>query len=355
MTTLDDLRQLAKSDFRNWESLGNIKGKYRDDLVLLAYTKQAQAEGTWSEVERLCRGLILRVGTGEIVARPFDKFFNWGEGGTDAELLFAQEKMDGSLGIHYRHEGKHYIATRGSFESPQALWATQKLREYLDGQPVPDWWTMLFEIIYPDNRIVVDYEGREELSLLSIRSRESGFYVDDCGVETMNEMYGFPRPLVYAGAAVEDLVAAQSSLSSNEEGFVGVFADGSRWKFKGEEYRKMHRFATQLTPKAVLDAFQEGATMEAWERVPSHRKEEFAQTLLSLIDQYVEGSKQLDAAMSSAPKSSRKEFASWVSKNVQAEYRAATFNRLDNKPTHKNLCGVLSRLRVSHDDARKLL
>ncbi len=101
-----------------------------------------------------CRGLILD-DLGGIVARPFLKFFNFGEGGAGIPVVplavqqasggggkggsggsgggggefIAYDKLDGSLGITYFYGGKAYIATRGSFVSEQAQVATRMLNE----------------------------------------------------------------------------------------------------------------------------------------------------------------------------------------------------------------------------------
>jgi RNA ligase len=112
------------------------------------------------------------------VARPFPKFFNYGEQPDEDTRRLGQpftlsEKVDGSLGIHYRWNGTDGIATRGSFHSPQAQWATAALA---DSPPVRfDYGrTHLFEIVYPENRIVVDYGDRAELVYLATLDWRTG-------------------------------------------------------------------------------------------------------------------------------------------------------------------------------------
>jgi len=93
------------------------------NLWIYNYTEHAQFSRTWNEVTLMCRGLILDENF-NIVARPFPKFFNKEElsEGDIPNLPFdVFEKMDGSLGIMYWVDGVPYIATRGSFESEQAL------------------------------------------------------------------------------------------------------------------------------------------------------------------------------------------------------------------------------------------
>ena len=94
-------------------------------LRILNYTERAQYERVWTDVTRQCRGLIVD-GMGRIVARPYAKFFNYGEHDEATlsldEFVTITDKMDGSLGILYRGtDGQLAIATRGSFASEQAI------------------------------------------------------------------------------------------------------------------------------------------------------------------------------------------------------------------------------------------
>ena len=49
------------------------------DLTIWNYTEKVQYEGLWDEITLMCRGLVTN-SKGEIVARPFKKFFNMEEG-----------------------------------------------------------------------------------------------------------------------------------------------------------------------------------------------------------------------------------------------------------------------------------
>jgi RNA ligase len=139
-------------------------------LVLYNYTQECQFGKKWDDVTRMCRGLIVHKETNEIIARPFSKFFNYEEhvANGDAmpnEIPYVYEKVDGSLGILYWFNGLPFIATRGSFSSDQAIWATQKIREK-DLSFVDKRYTYLFEIVYPENRIVVSYGDMKDLVFL---------------------------------------------------------------------------------------------------------------------------------------------------------------------------------------------
>lgn len=237
---------------------GNIRVQTHPEypIAIHNYTPQVQYSGTWDEVTKMCRGLILDLHY-NIVARPFPKFFNWGEldGETQYDLVsqcdaYVSEKWDGSLGILYRYEGTTAIATRGSFTSDQALWATKKLADYdYDFHPSV---TPLFEIIYPQNRIVVDYGDMKELVLLEQIDNESGRSV--LKPFTWNGPQIAYEPL----ASLDDLATE----GRNREGYVIAFthkegiADEQRVKVKLEEYVRLHRILTGTNAVRVWEAMQ---------------------------------------------------------------------------------------------------
>lgn len=154
------------------------------DLKIYNYSKKAQIEQRWNDATRKCRGLIVqRTPWGvEILAKPWLKFFNCGEhpeGTFNLDMpVWAVDKIDGSLGIAYPGPQGWAIATRGSFTSEQAIEGTKMLRERIDEGFLPvGGVTYLFEIVYPENRIVLDYAGKRELVLLGVLSNHETDYL----------------------------------------------------------------------------------------------------------------------------------------------------------------------------------
>lgn len=112
-----------------------VKQKHpTEELYIYNYSKQTVLEQKWDDITTCCRGLILNK-AGEIIARPFKKFFNYEELELDQIPKLPYEiykKLDGSLGISYWIGDKLYIATRGSFVSEQSV----KANEILDRKSV---------------------------------------------------------------------------------------------------------------------------------------------------------------------------------------------------------------------------
>ncbi|WP_420575064.1 T4 RnlA family RNA ligase [Kordia sp.] len=233
------------------------------NLWIYNYTQSAQYAQYWTKETLQCRGLILDENY-NIVASPIQKFFNIEEIGYDKlpNIPFQVfEKMDGSLGILYWLENTPYIATRGSFTSKQAVKATEILHskytntfDKLDRSK-----TYVFEIIYPENRIIVDYGSEEKLVLLAIIDTKSGKN------ETLQDL-GFPLPTRYDFTSLQEL---KNLNWKNQEGFVIQYENGFRVKIKFEDYIELHKIVTQVSSLTIWETLKTEGTLAQWiENVP---------------------------------------------------------------------------------------
>lgn len=234
-------------------------------LRILNYTPVAQYTRTWTPVTTACRGLIYDWNTGRIVARPFAKFFNLSElSRSDVRLskrFYLREKMDGSLGVAFKDvDGKTSVATRGSFVSDQAQWATIWLRSHHPDWTSPDGITTLFEIIYPENRIVVDYGERAELVLI-------GAIVNDTGEDVpMENIDWWPGEVARSFGAVDKAKHAEEILQDarldGHEGLVASYLKAGepafRVKLKREEYVELHRIVFGLSSHTLWERLRAG-------------------------------------------------------------------------------------------------
>lgn len=238
------------------------------------YTPAAQYEQHWTDVTTQCRGLIAHSKTGEVIARPFGKFFNYGEV-IDKKIHLpagdpiVTEKMDGSLGIIYTYGGQTAVATRGSFASDQALWATRHLRVNYPNFTHPEGATTLVEIIYPENRIVVDYEGAEGLWLLGAIDNATGadILLDDI------DWWTGPRTPQHGILDIDTAVAlGVDDEYKEDEGVVLCWprsdAPSVRLKVKHPRYVKLHRVVTNLSTRSVHEALATDTFDELLEVVP---------------------------------------------------------------------------------------
>ena len=260
--------------------------EFPNDLAIANYTHKAQQNYHWNAVTTQCRGLIFNPNTWEVVARPFRKFFNYGEAQADKitgqEQVTAYEKFDGSLGITYPlpgYDGEVYaIATRGSFTSEQAVWATNYLAPIRANEPwrfpiIPGY-TDLFEIIYPENRIVCEYGGMEGLVYLGTINNENGdFQFED-------DMFDVRADPVYRGTFEG---ALQISGRQGKEGVVVVTSDNRRVKLKEEEYVRLHRIVSHLTERYVWEAMQ-GPFMSVARGLAADIPEEHAEWLMNVAE-----------------------------------------------------------------------
>lgn len=228
------------------------------NLTVLKYTKPAVYTQTWNAVTQNCRGLVVDTETNEVLARPFTKFYNYNEPSCpqvdwDEEGITVMDKADGSAGIYV--EKHHMLVTPGSSESPQALLGTEMLRERDDFTPVKGR-TYMFEIIHPDNRIVLDYGDKKDLVLLGATDTKTGKVID---VDDIPEWKGTKIEKFEANTLRE---AISKPPRPNAEGFVVRFKDGTMVKVKQADYVDLHRKLSNLSPRYVWETMYAAALME---------------------------------------------------------------------------------------------
>jgi RNA ligase len=334
ITSIADLQALVVAGFTDWARYGHVSVRRMDDLLIFNYTALAQYSERWNFFERVSRGLILHTQTGEIVARGFDKFYNYSQGGRfpSGHIVTVTEKVDGSVGMLYRYGGGYRIATRGSFESDQARWATAFLNAHFDLSALAPQWTLIFEIIYPDNRVIVDYGAREDLVLLAARDRFTGDYMAFFpDLYELAARYGFSLPKVYTFNHVFDILATTGALDANQEGYVVEFSDGSRYKFKGDAYRALQRMVSNLTFKNILRAVESGTVAALLGAIPDEFLGETRAQIAEIEATTARMKAEVERVFADAPLESRKVFALWVNAH-HCQLAPLLFARYDGKP-----------------------
>jgi RNA ligase len=314
-------------------------------LCIATYTKDAVVKQEWNPVTTACRGLIWHEKTGEVLARPFPKFHNLGhplareDYGAQVEVT---DKMDGSLGIGYVWAGKCYIATKGSFDSPQAVEATRILHTYYPDWLPPAGVTPLWEIIYPENRIVLDYGQSRYLALLEGMDIQTGktFVPDDPDGGIWSNWNGAACNLVWYHSLGEVVSAMPRK---NAEGYVVRYLDDdTRIKVKQQDYIDKHKLVFHLSEKTVWESLKDGRFDEYKAGMPDEFHEWMDITALPFLQKFREHvelinesrfSPEIDALFERGDRSARKELAQairdaprWVQKSLWCLWDGMEFN-----------------------------
>lgn len=236
-------------------------------IYLLNYSDHATWEQMWTPETIACRGLVL-ADDGATVARPMDKFFNLGQapGPGMADLppgpMEVTDKMDGSLIIAYRWDGRLHACTRGSFVSDQARWATELLEDLDGGWDAFDTWTFCFEFISGRrNRVVVNYGDADGLVLIAARDIQTAAAAPHATLEYFAGRLGVP--VVPLREMSMQILAAEAERATGIEGWVLHWpTEGVRVKIKTSEYIALHRLISGLSPGRVRDTLMEHGSVD---------------------------------------------------------------------------------------------
>lgn len=288
---------VSLQEFEREADRHTVNRQVYENLVSFKYTDMTIYKRNWNNVTLRARGIVFDRDSGKVLARPFDKFFNYeelvdadtGKLKHTAEVVrtylgfdnlycdyrhqkfTVTDKIDGSLGIMF-YTGKRWIVkTGGAFDSDQARWANDWCFEqrHIDTSILDKTKTYLFEIVYNEDPhpIKYDFEG---LVLLAVIDTESG----------KEEAYRVVKRWSYAldircTRAIQfndfdELLAYAKKLPSSKEGVVVTFENGFKLKLKGDEYLQLQKLFNGITKSVIYEQLN-------WKDINEHT---------SLIDAY---------------------------------------------------------------------
>ena len=218
----------------------------------------------WTNPDTLiARGLVITK-RGKIVARPYDKFFNYHQFGQSnllpaevqyltewhSDLDYIMDKADGSLVIAYTYKGKQFMSSSGSVHSEHSDLFLNLLSTYPKATQkkifeLGKTHTLLFEYVGPNNQIVINYSS-EEFILHGVRNTTTGKYFSLQELQALSKELGIKLIDIYGGISSLDDVLDNLKTLIKKESFVAVFKDGYRLKFKTDEYLELHVLSTGL-------------------------------------------------------------------------------------------------------------
>jgi len=310
-------------------------------LVLYNYTAKATYDRVWTPETRACRGLIVDASTGDVVARPFEKFSNVDEAGFPESALGAllarpgpveiTDKLDGSMIAVWHYAGGWHCSTRGSFASTQAQAAQAWIVAHANLIYAHPGYTYISEWCAPDNRVVLKYD-KPELRLIGVRMAP-GYDAPYCEVAHWAHVLNLPVVPVLADCDLEAL-ALRRAMTTGVEGWVARWPDGFRVKIKTEDYLRLHRLISGFSAARVREAMLSADTARYIGELPEEIRSE-AERIAAVLDKRVQERVAIliasHARLSPLLSDSRKAFALAVQSEPQ-EDRSFLFSLADGRP-----------------------
>ena len=202
-------------------------------------------------IRRECRGIMFDSVTGDIIRRPFHKFFNVNERDETQDHTIDMskphvilEKLDGSMIAPFYANGELVWGTKMG-----ATDVAKPVEEFVKNNPmyvafaeneIANGYTPIFEWCSRKQRIVLDYP-EDQLILTGLRHLETGIYVYHSGFDNVEEALGIPVVRAFDSRSdMKEFIEYTRDLE-NLEGFVVRFDDGHMLKLKCEWYLQLHR------------------------------------------------------------------------------------------------------------------
>ena len=217
-----------------------------------------------------CRGIVLEDKTWEVIAKPFDRFFNVGEYADefatfDWENSSCVTKEDGSLIILYWYGGEWHVNTSGSFGLGEAPYYSGTWRDLFwefsginreDLDPFRGY-TLIFELCTPYNKVVKRYENPGAY-LIGINCPDTEWEAGEGYLDKIAEYMDWLRPIRFEAHGPEMVAAVIRSMENANEIIEGVVIRDSqrRWKWKTKDYLALHRLKDNgniIRPDRLLD------------------------------------------------------------------------------------------------------
>jgi RNA ligase len=241
-------------------------------LSIYNYSRKCQYENIWDDITMSARGLIAEDISGRLVARGFDKFFNYDQlpsvgMETPNESFEVFDKADGSYISAFFYNGKWMAASKGSFTSDHAIKANALLSN-MNTDALSAENSYCFELVGGNSfRIVCDYGEESRLILLSAFNLSDG---SEVRFDVLSELSLYGYELIKRFDGVKDFREVTKMFDGdNREGFVIRFESGLRVKLKYDEYLRLHRIVTNITSYDIWEMLCDGSDItELLDRVP---------------------------------------------------------------------------------------
>lgn len=258
---INDVRDFIKDkdEFKIFRREGFLTVNY---MVSNEETFPSPVKSREHSILREIRGLKFCEKSGEILQRPFHKFFNLNEKEeTKIENIdfdephTVLEKLDGSMVAPIIIDDCLRLTTKAGITDvsmqAEAFMAKNPIISEYCREIVSHGYTPIFEYISPDNRIVINYE-EEDMVLLAIRNILTGEYLPRYVMEgDLPEEMSIVKEHKVNGKSIQEIKDIVSK-SQSEEGVILRFHDGHMLKVKSEWYCRLHRMKELMSNEKNL-------------------------------------------------------------------------------------------------------
>lgn len=281
------------------------------------------------------RGLVLDE-NGNIVARPYKKFFNYKEladrdiddkykklsdwhDGVDYDVTL---KVDGSLVIMFYYNGKWMFSSGSTLKNEYVKWFNNYMDKILSDdvlktlEPYQDK-TILLEYCSPKVPLVI-YYNKEQMVLHGIVDTKSGIESNYNDVAILADKMNLPVVKRYDVKSLDDLLALKQD-AKGIEGFVISFSDGHKLKMKVQDYYDQKYSSKE---RGVFSISKMASPRVAGEFAKAVINDEF-DDILALIENNPDFSKKLVKEIASIPDM----YKQVVQEIVQAQHEQVAMGR----------------------------
>lgn len=248
------LENMLNSEYIRVKDLGN-------NVVSLNFTRDAFQDGVWNDETIKARGLFVNKVTGEIVARSYNKFFQYDETQETKDYvdnnlvypLYISKKFNGFLGILSVYNNEFFIATKSTNDGEYCDYFKEILNKtiFANEEDKNELFTVLkehnctatFEVMDMENDQHIVYE-ENPLALLDFIPNSLDLNGIDKDVElseTLKNKINLNSIVIAKNKKInskEELDMFLQDMEENElEGAVITDSNGFMWKFKTNFYR----------------------------------------------------------------------------------------------------------------------
>lgn len=248
------LQNMLNSEYIRVKELGN-------DIVSLNFTRNAFQDGIWNDETIKARGLFINKVTGDIVARSYNKFFQYDETSETKEYvdnhlvypLYISKKFNGFLGIISVYNDAFFVATKSTNDGEYCEYFKEILNKtiFANEEDKNELFTVLkehnctatFEVMdmVNDQHIVYEENPLALLDFIPNTLDINGIDKDVELSETLKEKLNIKSIVIAKNKVINTKEDLDNFLAMTEEeeleGAVITDSKGFMWKYKTNFYR----------------------------------------------------------------------------------------------------------------------